>query len=82
MLIKKILDGCKRKQFLLDFFNDQALAQLKRYLVIGFLSFTLEYGLFFILSQIFKLWYIYANSIALAVVFWFNFLLNRYWSFR
>jgi len=76
------MNCCKFNQFLADFFNNQALAQLKRYLVIGFSTFTIEYCLFFILSQIFELWYIYANSVALAVVFWFNFLLNRYWSFR
>jgi putative flippase GtrA len=82
MLIKRMMDGCKQKQFFLEFLNYQALAQFKKYLVIGFLTIILEYSLFFILNQLYKLWYIYANTIAFVIVFWFNFLLNRYWSFQ
>jgi putative flippase GtrA len=78
----RMTDFCKQNPLFSDLLNIKALAQFKRYLVIGFSSFIIEYSIFFICNQLVKLWYIYSNSIAFVIVFWFNFLLNRYWSFQ
>lgn len=69
-------------EFLQEFLDEKVLKQFKRYVICGFSSFALEYALFTLLLQIMKLWYIVANSIAYVIIFWFNFLLNRYWSFE
>ena len=55
--------------------------QFGRYIVTGFLSFALEYGVFFILYRGF-LSYLWSNSIAMIIAFLFNFFLNRFWSFQ
>ncbi|MGE5557002.1 MAG: GtrA family protein [Bacillota bacterium] len=55
--------------------------QLIKYLITGFSSFGLETSLLFLLTERAKLYYQYSNIIAYVVVFWFNFLLNKFWSF-
>ncbi|HHU50375.1 MAG TPA: GtrA family protein [Firmicutes bacterium] len=58
------------------------LSTFKRYLVVGCFSFGLEYTLFFVLYHMGAVGYIFANSTALLVVFWFNYFLNRCWTFN
>lgn len=60
----------------------EAFHQLVRYLITGFSSAAIELSLLYIFRDIAKLSVIEANSIALTIVFWFNFLLNRHWSFK
>ncbi len=76
------VSGSLFKKFISDFFTASALSQFGRYLVTGFSSFGLEYLLLYVLTEYAGLWYIASNSIAFLVSFWFNFLLNRYWSFQ
>lgn len=68
--------------FLKDFFNFNTFIQFYRYVLVGFLSFVTETSLLYLLTDHIKLWYIYSNSIAYIIVFWINFLLNRFWSFK
>lgn len=72
-LFKKIFDF---------FLGERSLGQLIRYLITGISSFILEYLLFYYLFRLLLINELIANSIALAIVFWFNFLMNRYWSFK
>lgn len=72
-LLKKIYDF---------FLGGKSLGQLIRYLITGFSSFILEYILFYSLFKLLGVNEFISNSIALAIVFWFNFLMNRYWSFK
>lgn len=60
----------------------EAFHQLIRYLITGFSSAAIELSLLFVLKDIFNLAVIEANSIALTIVFWFNFFINRHWSFK
>lgn len=76
-LIMKLKDY----KFFSDLLTEKALSQFKRYLVTGFLSFGIEYLTFALLYVRFKLWYLLANTIVYVIVFWFNFLMNRFWSF-
>jgi len=64
------------------FLGEKSSKQFIRYLIIGFSSFLLEYLLFFTLFKLLKVNALISNSIAIFIVFWFNFLLNRYWSFE
>ena len=67
--VRSLLDKTSRKQFL-------------KYLIVGFVSFLSEYGLFSSLFLFLKLHELIANTIALGIVFWLNFLLNKFWSFE
>jgi putative flippase GtrA len=82
MNFSAIITRLKKIPFLGNIMSQQSFGQFKRYLVTGFLCFGIEYALFNILFRLVGLGYIWANSIALATVFWVNFLMNRYWSFK
>jgi len=62
--------------------NNKKLFQFLRYLLVGGFSFLLEYGLFYVLWQIFSVHYLLANSIVYGSVSLINFLLNRTWTFN
>lgn len=68
----RITDLLKRPSFL----------SFIKYLLIGGSSFILDYTLFYALYRWLGLNEIISNTIALFLVFWYNFLLNRYWSFK
>jgi len=67
--IRSLLDRTSREQFL-------------KYLIVGFVSFVSEYGFFAFLFLFLKLNELIANTIALGTIFWLNFLLNKFWSFK
>ncbi len=64
------------------FMSPQTLGQILRYLVTGFTAFGIEYGLYVLLLKIWHMHYIVASVLVYALVFWFVFLTNRYWSFK
>lgn len=63
-------------------FNKESMVQMKRYIIVGLISFTIEYILFFILYKLLNVWYVFANAVVYAITFWISFLLNRNWSFK
>lgn len=56
--------------------------QIIRYLVTGFSSAAIEFILLFVFRNFVGMSVIAANSAALTIVFWFNFLMNRLWTFK
>ncbi len=81
-IIKYATDYLKRNPFFGEFFHESAIAKFKKYLVTGFSSFGLEYFIYFVFLHFLGVYYLYSSFIAQAVVFCFNFLMNRYWSFQ
>jgi putative flippase GtrA len=79
---KAILEKLKKYKILSDFLTPASFNQLIRYLITGFCSAAIEISLLYIFKVLLKLALIEANSIALTIVFWFNFLMNRLWSFK
>lgn len=77
-----ITEKIKSSKILSQFLTKEFLGQVARYLVTGFTSAAIEFSLLFIFKDIAGLSVIVSNSIALAIVFWFNFLMNRLWSFK
>lgn len=77
-----ILERIKRNKILSEFLTPAAINQMKRYLITGFSSAAIELSLLYLLKDVAKLGIIEANSIALTIVFWFNFLMNRFFSFK
>ena len=55
---------------------------MARYLVTGFISAAIEFSLLFIFKDLAGLSVVASNTMALAIVFWVNFLMNRLWSFK
>lgn len=56
--------------------------KFKRYVIVGLLSFAIEYGLYTLLFAVLNVNYLLSNMLVYSVTFWFNFLLNRCWSFN
>ena len=79
---KKLLKKMTQNRLIKYFLREQSIQQFKRYLIIGFLSFFLEYVLFWGLFKGMELSAIISNTIAITTAFCFNFLMNRNWSFQ
>lgn len=82
MVSSILINKLRENKFLSNFLTDTALAQLKRYLITGFTTAGIEIGLLWIFKSIAHQDEIVANTIALTISFWFNFLANRLWSFK
>lgn len=72
----------KKSKFLSQFLTRDFLGQAARYLVTGFTSAAIEFSLLFLLKDVASLSVIVSNTIALAIVFWISYLMNRLWSFK
>ncbi len=77
-----ILQKLKKNKLFSDMLEPEAFHQLVRYLVTGFSSAAIELSLLYVFRDVVKLSVIEANSIALTIIFWFNFFMNRFWSFK
>lgn len=82
MIFNNAIDKLLKNKYISCFLTPGSIGQIIRYLVTGFTSAAIELTLLFILKDILKLGVLEANSIALTIVFWFNFLMNRLWSFK
>lgn len=76
------INKLRENRYLGSYFTETGLEQLKRYLITGFSTAFIETTLLWVFKNIVGLNVIYSNSIALTIVFWFNFLVNRFWSFK
>lgn len=81
-MLPGIVQKLKKNRFLSDMLEPEAFRQLVRYLVTGFSSAAIELSLLYIFKDILKLTVLEANSAAYTIVFWFNFFMNRLWSFK
>lgn len=65
-----------------NIFTPDSLAQFIRYVLVGVFSFSIEYTLFIVLRNAMSLNEILVNILVYSVIFWINFLLNKYFSFK
>lgn len=72
----------KIPEFVSSFLKTKSAGQIIRYLITGVCSAAIEFSLLFVFKELMGLSVVVANSIALSIVFWFNFLMNRIWSFK
>lgn len=82
MTIGALSEKLKKNKYISRFLTPDLLGQIYRYLVTGFCSAAMEFSLIFVFRDVAGLSVILSNSIALTIVFWFNFLMNRIWSFK
>ncbi len=66
---------------MIEFIKGMLRKSFIKYLVVGGTSFVLDYGLFYLLHELTGLRAVYANAISVFTAFWYNFFLNRLWSF-
>lgn len=81
-MFNSLLQKMSQNPHLEDFLKPTALKQFGRYLIIGFTTFGLEYSMFRVMLDIVKVNYLISNISVFTVVFWFNYLFNRIWSFK
>jgi putative flippase GtrA len=81
-MINGIYSVLSRNKTLARFLSPELLGQAIRYLITGFSSAAIEFSLLILSKDIFSLSVVVSNSIALTIVFWFNYLMNRKWSFK
>lgn len=82
MINNTVLEKLKNNKYFARFTTPEFIGKFSRYIATGIFSAAIELTLLFVLKDIAGLSVIVANSIALATVFWFNFLMNRFWSFK
>lgn len=72
----------KIPEFVSNFLKAKSAGEMIRYLITGLCSAAIEFSLLFVFKDLIGLSVVASNSIALSTVFWFNFLMNRIWSFK
>lgn len=60
----------------------ETFGQFVRYIFVGVVSFSIEYTLFLILRNALTLSELIVNIVVYTVIFWINFLLNKFFSFK
>lgn len=80
--MKKILKWLCTLPILRKLFTPDSLAQFFRYIFVGILSFSIEYTLFILLRNAMTIDEILVNILVYTVIFWINFLLNKFFSFK
>ena len=81
-MINNIYAVLSKNKLLARFLTPELTGQAIRYLITGFSSAAIEFSLLFLCKDILSLSVVVSNSIALTIVFWFNYLMNRKWSFK
>ena len=77
-----IKEKLMNSRLLKDFLNPETLGQFMRYFIVGIVGFALEYTLFIVLRNSWRINELLVNIMVYTVIFWFNFLLNKYYSFK
>jgi len=80
--MQKLLEWLCNLPILKKLFNPESLGQFIRYIFVGVLCFSIEYTLFIILRNALSIGELLVNIIVYTVIFWLNFLLNKFFSFR
>jgi len=80
--MNKLLEWLCSLPILRKLFNPESLAQFLRYIFVGVFCFSIEYALFIVLRNALSISELLVNIIVYTVIFWLNFLLNKFFSFR
>lgn len=69
----------RMKTFLKHFFDRYRSA---RFLVAGGTAAAVHLGVLFILTDIFRLWYMFSTTVGFLAAFFVSFLLQKFWTFQ
>ncbi len=56
--------------------------ELKKYYSVMFSSFLINLALMYFFVSIISMWYLFANILVIVILFFYNFLMHKYWSFK
>lgn len=65
-----------------ELLNPDFINKFIRYLIVGISSFTIEYILFLLFREVLPLPEVVTNIFVYTFIFWFNFLLNKFFTFK
>lgn len=74
--------GSLKQKITDEFLNPDSLKRIIRYLIVGVSTFTVEYLLFLLLRRLLPINDIIINIIVFTFIFWFNFLLQKFFTFQ
>lgn len=77
-----LIERFKQNPIVRSFLNPDTFKQLLRYVVVGLFCFSVEYSLFLIFRDKLHANELLVNISVYTVIFWVNFLLNKYFSFK
>lgn len=80
--MKNLLEWLCTLPILKKLFVPDSLAQFFRYIFVGVLCFSIEYTLFIVLRNIIPIGEVMVNILVYTIIFWLNFLLNKFFSFK
>lgn len=80
--MKKLFEWACTLPIIKNIFTPDSLAQFVRYLFVGVFSFSIEYTLFIVLRSSLPIAELVVNILVYTIIFWVNFLLNKYFSFQ
>ena len=80
--MQKLLKWLCTLPILRKLFTPESLAQFIRYIFVGVFCFSIEYILFIVLRNELSVSEILVNILVYTIIFWLNFLLNKFFSFR
>ncbi|NLL68015.1 MAG: GtrA family protein [Clostridiaceae bacterium] len=80
--MKNLLEWLCTLPILKKLFTPDSLAQFFRYIFVGVLCFSIEYTLFIVLRNIIPIGEVMVNILVYTIIFWLNFLLNKFFSFK
>ncbi|HAA25633.1 MAG TPA: GtrA family protein [Ruminiclostridium sp.] len=65
-----------------EFMDPDSIKKFIRYLIVGVSTFIIEYSLFLFFREILPLHELVTNIIVYTFIFWFNFLMNKFFTFK
>ncbi|NMA67729.1 MAG: GtrA family protein [Clostridiaceae bacterium] len=80
--MEKKLQHLNKIPILNKFMNPETFGQFIRYIITGIVCFSIEYSLFIILRSRLTIGEVPVNIIVYTIIFWINFLLNKFFSFK
>ena len=81
-LMNKITALLEKIPIFNKYFTRETFGQFIRYIFVGVFSFSIEYTLFIVLRNMMSISELAVNIIVYTIIFWINFLLNKFFSFR
>ena len=63
-------------------FSDKSFQKYLQYVIVSLISLCINLSILFILSDLVKLWYIFAEIFAVMISSLINFFGNKFWTFR
>lgn len=80
--MNKLFELLRKIPIINKLFTQESFGQFVRYIFVGLFSFSIEYTLFIVLRKALTLSELLVNIIVYTVIFWINFLLNKFFSFQ